>query len=258
VYNPVDRPLIDMDAASLISQNRAKRVEISRYKTMVFADEDAESISIRVDELKEHKKNPESDYELNDLNVRIGKLTSGIVRLNIIGSSGAETREKRDRAEDAWMAIKGATKHGAVPGGGFVLVKLAAFLQVTAQAMRKGARQYAVQILGDALLEPVRLLYRNYGYNEQDIEDQLVKMLAREDETFDITEETFVPKADLLDSLPAVSEAIRNSVSIASLLGTLGGIVAFKRDWTTDKEEERLVRQFESAIGERGSINANP
>lgn len=256
VYNPVDRPLIDMEAAALLEMNRVKRFECSRYKAMVFADEDEASISIRVDELKEYKKNPESDYELNDLNVRIGKLTSGIVRLNIFGPSAGETREKRDRAEDAWMAIKGAIKHGAVPGGGFVLVKLAAFLQVTAQAMRKGPRQYAVQILGEALLEPVRLLYKNYGYNDQDVETQLVEMLARDEETFDITEEAFVPKADLLDSLPAVAEAIRNSVSIASLLGTIGGIVAFKRDWTTDKEEERLVRQFESAIGERGSINA--
>jgi chaperonin GroEL len=256
VFNPVDRPLADMNATGVLAISRVKRFECSRFKAMVFADEDETSISIRVEELKEHRKNPESDYELNDLNVRIGKLTSGIVRLNIYGPSAGETREKRDRAEDAWMAIKGAIKHGAVPGGGFVLVKLAAFLQVTANEMKRGARQYAVQILGEALLEPVRLLYRNYGYNNEEIERHIIDMLANEEQTFDISEELFVPKADLLDSLPAVAEAIRNSVSISALLGTIGGIVAFRRDSQTDKEEERLVRQFETAIGERGSLNA--
>lgn len=257
VFNPVEHPLADIDAAGVVAVNRVKRYEASRYKSMVFADEDATSIEIRVDELKAHREKPESEYELNDLNVRIGKLTSGIVRLNIVGPSAGETREKRDRAEDAWMAIKGAVKHGAVPGGGYVLVKLAGWLQVSADATPPGARKEAANIIGEALLEPVRLLYRNYGYNDQEIEAQLTQMLIEEDKTFDISEEAFVPRTDLLDSLPAVAEAIRNSVSIASLLGTIGGIVAFKRDHETDKEEERLVRDFEKAIGERGSLNAS-
>ena len=80
----------------------------------------------RVEEIKEQLKNPESQYEENDLNVRIGKLTSGIARLYVYGPSQGETREKRDRAEDAWMAIRGAVKFGAIPGGGYVLVRLAA------------------------------------------------------------------------------------------------------------------------------------
>lgn len=257
VFDPIGNPLVDMNAANLISSNRVKRFECSRFKAMVFADEDEASVQIRVDELKEHQKSPESDFELNDLNVRIGKLTSGIVRLNIYGPSAGETREKRDRAEDAWMAIKGAMKHGAVPGGGYVLVRLSGFLQLRADAMKLGARRHAVEILGLALLEPVRMLYSNYGYSIDQINAQLLEMLRREDETFDISEEAWIPRENLLDSLPAVAEAIRNSVSISSLLGTMGGIVAFKRDWHTDKEEEKLVRNFENAIGERGSVHGN-
>ena len=256
VFNPIDRPIVDMNPEAVISASRAKRFECSRFKAMIFADEDAEAIGIRVEELKEQRKSHESEYELNDLNVRIGKLTSGIVRLKIIGPSAGETRERRDRAEDAWMAIKGAIKHGAVPGGGYVLVKLAASLQLSAEKMQPGAKQHAINILGEALLEPVRLLYSNYGYDDASIERQLLELLKNEDQTFDILEEKWVDKFDLLDSLPAVAEAIRNSISIASLLGTMGGIVAFKRDHQTDKEEERLVRQFEAAIGERGSLQA--
>jgi chaperonin GroEL len=257
VFNSADRPVIDMIPEAILQSNRVKKFESSRFKSMIFAEEDDSAIQIRVDELREQKKNPESEYELNDLNVRIGKLTSGIVRLNIFGASSGETRERKDRAEDAWMAIKGAIKFGAVPGGGYVLVRLAAFLQTTADKIPASARRHAVRILGEALLEPVRLLYHNYGYNIEFVQDQIIQMLRQEDSTFDILEESWVPKEDLLDSLPAVVEALRNSISIASLLGTLGGVVAFKRDFTTDKEEERMVRQFETSIGERGSLNAS-
>ena len=80
-------------------------------------------------------------------------------------------------------------------------------------------------------------------------ESQLGELLRREDETFDVAEQSWVPKFDLLDSVPSVFEAIRNSLSIASLLGTIGGIVAFGRDAECDLEEEKFVRRFEAGAG---------
>lgn len=256
VFNPVDRPISDMDPQSLVENSRVSRFESSRYKSMIFANEDADAISIRVEELRLQRENPESEYELNDLNVRIGKLTSGIVRLVISGPSAGETREKRDRADDAWMAIKGAINHGAVPGGGYVLVRLAADLTVMAAKIPASTVKYATEILAQALLAPVETLYKNYGYNDEEITKQLTLILNDDNNAFDVSEQEWVDKHSLLDSLPAVAEAIRNSISIASLLGTVGGIVAFKRDFDSDKEEERMIRNFEATIGERGSLQS--
>lgn len=253
VFNPVDRPISDIEPASLIEASRAMRLEVSRYKTMIFAKEDEEAIGIRVEELKLQKENAESEYEQNDLNVRIGKLTSGIVRLTISGPSSGETREKRDRADDAWMAVRGAINHGALPGGGYVLVRLAADLVVLAEKLT-GTKKHAAEILSIALVAPTEILYKNYGYNEEEISKQLTAILNNDAQAFDVSEQEWVDKHSLLDSLPAVLEAVRNSISIASLLGTVGGIVAFKRDLESDKAEEQLIRQFESAIGERGSL----
>ena len=182
LFNPVDRPIIDLVPEAIIASSRVKRFECSRFKAMIFAKEDPDAIQIRVDELKEQQKAPESDYELNDINVRIGKLTSGIVRFNIYGPSAGETREKRDRAEDAWMAIKGAIKSGAVPGGGYVLIRLAATLQASSGLMPHGPRRLAAEILGTAFLEPVRLLYYNYGYTKEDTEKQISELLRRDSE----------------------------------------------------------------------------
>ncbi|MGH7241107.1 MAG: TCP-1/cpn60 chaperonin family protein, partial [Candidatus Saccharimonadales bacterium] len=252
VFNPIDRPLANMDCEKLINSSRVKFFEGNRFRSSVVANEDDTAIEMRVDELKLQKLKPESEYEANDLAVRIGKLTSGIARLVIYGPSQGETRERRDRAEDAWMAIRGAIKHGACPGGGFVLTKLSADLTVAANKIHTMTpRKMALIILAEAFLQPVRLLYKNYGHTDAYVDAQMVNLLKNEDQTFDISEQKWVAKDDILDSVSAVTEAIANSISIASLLGTLGGIVAFKRDAASDKEEERMVRNFEAGTGDR-------
>jgi chaperonin GroEL len=255
VFNPVDKPITELDPEQMSKNNRVKGIEIGRFRTSVISDEDDEALSIRVSELKERLKKPESDYEINDLNVRIGKLTSGIAKLSVSAPSAGESREKRDRAEDAWMAIRGAVKYGAVPGGGFILVRLSAQLMVEAEKLAKTPKKFAMNILARALLRPVEVLYENYGYKDESVAKQLTSMLGRTEQTFDISEQKWVDKYDILDSVPAVVEAIRNSISIASLLGTLGGIVAFRRDAQTDKEEERFVRKYEGGTGTRTSIS---
>ncbi len=74
-------------------------------------------------------------------------------------------------------------------------------------------------------------------------------LLLRNDEVFDVAEQEWTSKLNILDSVPAVTEAVENSISIASLLGTLGGIVSFDRDLEADRREQVLDRDFNKAIG---------
>ena len=112
-----------------------------------------------------------------------------------------------------------------------------------------------MEIMAEALQRPVEVLYMNYGHAAEHVEKQVAALLRDDSVTYDVAEDKWVPKEHLLDSLPAVSEAIRNSISIASLLGTLGGIVSFKRDKDEDAKEADFVRRFEAAVGERGSVS---
>ena len=63
---------------------------------------------------------------------------------------------------------------------------------------------------------------------------------------FDVLEGKMVDPLEggILDSTPAVLEAVRNSISIASLLGTCGGIVAFLRDHQLDRQDARDTNDF--------------
>jgi chaperonin GroEL len=262
VFNPVTRPLADLDPAALVASCAATKFECGRFRASVEAQADALALELRVDELKRQLAAPESDYEKRDLAVRVGKLTAGIAKLTVMGPTPGETREKRDRADDAWCAIRGATRQGVLPGGGFALVKAARKMLSleesrsycsdtnTPKTEASKVRRCAATALGNALLEPVKCLYRNHGDSENVTNAMIAELMASKNMTYDIMARRWVDKMDLLDSFPAVMEAIRNSLSIASLLGTLGGIVAFMRDDDADRAERKLSRDFDKAIGD--------
>ena len=252
VYNPIDNPLSKMNPGKLLDDCLVSVVECQRYKTSIIANEDPELLESRVDTLKEQLKNPESEYEANDLRVRIGKLTSGIARLYVNGPSDAETRERRDRAEDAWMAIKGAVKEGASPAGGWVWLRAAGLMQSLSVSLKDTdiVQSNACAALAKALVTPIVKLYDNYGYSSEEIGKAIADLGSNEDQTFDISTQTWVPKFELLDSTSALKQAVENSVSIASLLGTIGGVVVFDRDTETDSKEQSFARGFEKATEE--------
>ena len=200
-------------------------------------------ILLHVDELKGQLANAESQLERMFLEERIGKLTGGIARLKVIGSSNGELKERRDRAEDAVCAVRGAIKHGCLPGGGWTLLRVMAELHKAPDLIVEG-------VLVSALFEPVATLFRNAGINEEEMTEILAPIIKCVNEgplVYDILEGKHVdPRSGgLLDSLPAVLEAIRNALSIASLLGTLGGIVVQPRDMEFERSEARDTRAWE-------------
>jgi chaperonin GroEL len=168
----------------------------------------------------------------------------------VVGPSQAEIRERKDRAEDAWCAVRSATKHGTLPGGGWALAQLSKKLEERSLSEKDKSKQLALNILSQAFLDPIRVLYSNAGFTEEEIDYHIKYMKENPDKTFDLQNHEWVDAFDILDSAPAVLEAIRNSISIASLIGTLGGVVVFDRDREADLEDARSAAEFVSAIQE--------
>ncbi|NBT57371.1 hypothetical protein EBT16_01160, partial [bacterium] len=200
----------------------------------------------RVDELHIQKNNAASELEKTFIQERIGKLTGGIARLKVIGASNGELKEKRDRAEDAVCAVRGAIKHGCLPGGGWTLLKLMNVLKNDKDVVLD-------QVLIPALFEPVLRLLSNVGVNDDEavkILEPVISSLSSGNPdaatVYDALEGKHVNavQSGILDATPAVLEAVRNSISIASLLGTLGGTVVFKRDLDLERTEARDSAEF--------------
>lgn len=226
--------------------------EAARFRSMLIGRAEGESpdgisyedkLLVRVGELETLAENPESELDKILIQERIGKLTGGIAKLHVVGSSNGELKEKRDRAEDAVCAVRGAIKHGCLPGGGWTLLKLTSVLSDKDPIVR--------DVLKPALMVPVKRLLENCGFNEHDMERILEPVLEgiRGGKTivYDAYEHKHGDPVELgvLDSTPAVLEAIRNAISIASQLGTLGGTVVFKRDEAFERTEAHSAAEFE-------------
>lgn len=247
IFNPVSKPL---DSAKLEELGGGVQYfEASRYRSNIVGYDAGPEIENRVQELTAQMDGA-SILECSLIEERIGKLTGGIARLMVYGSSNGELRERRDRAEDAVMAVRGSLKHGCVPGGGWML----ASCHVACQAA-DDPDQILSSVLAPALREVVYRLYTNAGMNYPEAVDTFKKLADRASnaipEAYDLLADKWVDcfEAGLLDSAPAVREAIRNAISIAGLLGTLGGIVVFQRDREIDVNEARDAQEFYRTIG---------
>ncbi len=244
IFDPISKPLVDGTLRDL--GYGIKRIEFGRFKTTIQGLCEPEIVKERAEELRQALKNAVSQYDAHFLEDRIARLNGGIAKLKVKGSSSGEIREKKDRAEDAIAAVRGALKEGCLPGGGWALAQLS-------QSTEEGV--VFRKVLKPALLFPIQKLLENCGYNQRDA-DVLVNRIIEESKNgkvFDAVKREFIdPKEGLLDSTPAVLEALRNSLSISSILGTLGGIVVFERDDDLERAEASDSSHFMKSVGLEG------
>jgi chaperonin GroEL len=225
--------------------------ECGRYRSTILGRCDEEILTKRIEELEAAVSSAESEYDLRQLQERLAKLSGGIAKLKVIGSSNGEMKERRDRAEDAVCAVRGAVKHGALVGGCWTLVEIARKLQEESDELVK---EIVDSIVNPSLLSPLGVLFGNAGLDsgQQDkkVSDSLLAGVPEEAYVTDVSTGKVVKALDegILDSVPAVRDAIKNAISIATLLGTLGGCVVFPRDRDFEIKEARDAADYDRVL----------
>jgi chaperonin GroEL len=244
ILDPIERPFQNFELDHLgvgISV-----FEAGRFRSNIIGHLDELLVLGRVDEITKQLAELQcSELDKTLMRERVAKLTSGIAKLVVTGSSHGEVKERRDRAEDAVCAVRGAIKHGVLPGGGTVLAYLSKFFEHEVYMAEEGDKKLiAREVVAPALLEPVIRLFLNAGYSEQEAEEKI--SLLTLNTAYDILERKFVDPMEtyLLDSTPAVLEALRNSMSIAGNMGTCGGVIVFKTDNEVNRREARDLADF--------------
>jgi len=251
VLDPLSYPLDRARTSDLGYGDGLTYFEATRFRSTLVGVVDPEEIVLRADEIQANIDSAESILEKTLLQERLGKLTGGIAKLKVIGSSSGELKEKRDRAEDAVCAVRGAIKNGCLPGGAWTLLKLREIIY-EGLLTENNADTIARHVLASAFFAPFSRILENLGHNEEEIEGvewEIVNNFGSDPEhalVFDGVSCTFVKAVEggILDSTPAVLEAVRNAISIASLLGTLGGTVVFARDAELERQEGRDMADF--------------
>lgn len=219
--------------------------EAYRFRSTIVGNSDQTNIEVRADELKTQLKNAESQAERRWLEERLGKLTSGIAKLTIYGGSNGELKEAHDRCEDAVCAVRSAISKGVLPGGCRVLLDLAIELQ-----MDQESSLVAKEILVPSLMIPIYRLLENCGHTMEESTKVIDHLIENPDLVYDVESAAFgkAEELGLFDSAPAVEEALKNATSIATVMGTLGGIVAYPRDDQFERAEASADMDFERSV----------
>ncbi|HEY5236376.1 MAG TPA: TCP-1/cpn60 chaperonin family protein, partial [Rhabdochlamydiaceae bacterium] len=222
--------------------------EAFRFRSSLIGEPDGMNIEFRADELKKQKSRAESQAEEGWLEERIAKISSGIAKLTIIGSSPSDIKERADRAEDSVCSIRSSITNGVLPGGCRIALDMA---NKIAEDLEIG--DPAREVLMPALLSLPNRLLDNAGYNSDEASDVLAKLLEDPSLVYDIENQIFgtAEELRLFDATKAVSEALVNAVSIAGILGTLGGIVCHPRDVAFERSEA-------TASSEWDKVSKNP
>lgn len=193
---------------------KAGRITVNKEQTTIIDGKGEEdSILKHAEEIKTQIENATSMFEIEKLQERLAKLTSGVSIIYVGGSSEIEMREYKDRVEDALYATKAAIEEGILPGGGSALLRAeAAITPSKLDWVNEGKN-----IVKQSLQKPFIQILTNAGYNNP--EEYMYNIKNKKDKWmgYDLKSCSYVNmlKQGILDPTKVVRLALENAASVA-------------------------------------------
>jgi len=224
-----------LEAVEMVSLGHANRVIATKDNTTIVGGKgDKQNIENRVAQIKAQIKKTESEFDVDKLKERLGKLSGGVAVIKVGAPTESAQKELKQRVEDAVAATRAAMEGGIVPGGGMALfnVSIQQFKNMPSQI--KTVDDAAKVILKTALESPINAIVSNSGESAS----KFVEELRREKiNAKDINENdwlgfnadnnsiTDLRAAGIIDPLKVTREAIVNAISVASNYLTIGAAI---------------------------------
>ncbi|MCR4783206.1 MAG: chaperonin GroEL [bacterium] len=218
---------LKLENVGLDSLGSAVRVKIDKDNTTIVEGKgEQEQIKARIDQIRHQIAESDSDYDREKLQERLAKLAGGVAVIRVGAATETELREKKHRLEDALSATRAAVEEGIIPGGGTAFIRA---LPVLDEMHLEGDEQVAVDIVRQALTEPLRLIAANAG-----VEGSLVveKVKAAEDKAigYDALNREYKDMVanGIIDPVKVTRSALQNAASIAAMVLTTETLIAEK------------------------------
>ncbi len=212
-----------LESAQITDLGRAKRVVVTKdYTTIVEGYGSKDNIKARIAQIKAQIQETKSDYDREKLQERLAKLAGGVAVIYVGAPTETEMKEKKARIEDALHATKAAVEEGIVPGGGVAYLRARKALE---NIKLEGDRQFGVEIIKQALTEPLKQIAENAGYNGSIIVEKVEQL--PESQGFDALTGQFrdMFEAGIIDPTKVERIALQNAASIAGLLLTTEALI---------------------------------
>ncbi|MGB2985349.1 MAG: chaperonin GroEL, partial [Phycisphaerae bacterium] len=215
-----------LENVSLADLGQAEKVIIEKEQTtMIGGSGSKDSIDARIAQIKKEMDLTTSDYDREQLEKRLAKLTGGVARIKIGGATELEVNHRKELIEDALQACRAALEEGVLPGGGVAVLRCLPALDKVRETLT-GDQRIGVDIVGRAIRSPIKQIAKNAG---QDGSIVLIEVLSSDSPSFGYNALTG-EYGDLVAMgviVPTKVErvALQNASSVAALLLTTDAVV---------------------------------
>lgn len=211
----------------------ASKVKVTKDETLIIEGRGSESdIQKRIGFLKGRIEQETSEFQREDLQKRLAKLSGGVAVINVGAATETELKEKKMRIDDALHATKAAVEEGVIPGGGITLLHAIRSLD---SLQLSGEQAIGVKIVKKSLEGPIRQIAANAGKDGSEV----LAHLNGKGETFGYNAKTDryedLLQAGVIDPAKVVRNALQTSASIAALVLTTESLVADFDDEDKDR-----------------------
>jgi chaperonin GroEL len=203
---------------------RAAQVRVTSDSTTIIGGKgDPVVLRTRLDQLRAELARATIGTDEDFFSERIARLSGKAAIISVGAPTNAEAKEIRHRVDDALQATRAAIAEGIVAGGGAALLHAEPALD----SLRvDGDYRIGVEIVRQALTEPVHLIATNAGYDGDEVVKQVSALGV--DQGFDALEGRFgnMVEMGIIDPLRVVRSALQNGASVAGLILTTNSLVA--------------------------------
>jgi chaperonin GroEL len=209
---------LKLENAAIQQLGRAKRVVVDKDNTTIIGGGgDRGEIEKRVAQIKREIEKTTSDYDREQLEKRLAKLSGGVAVIRVGAPSESEMKSKKEALDDAISATKAAVAEGIVPGGGLALLRCIQAVEAQ-ESQCTGDERTGVQVLKRALEAPTRQIAENSAADGGVV---IARMLEGKGNIgFDAARKEYVDlnEAGIVDPAKVLRVALENAVSVASVL----------------------------------------
>src|SRR4051812_685457 len=226
-----------LDSVTVDDLGRCRRVVANKDETTIVEGRGSEAaIQARIGQIRAQMELTTSDYDRENLQQRLAKLTGGVAVITVGAATESEQKLRQSRVEDAISATRAASEEGIVPGGGVVLLNAAKNLDAL---HLEGDEAVGVRALRRALEEPLRQIVENAGLEGSVVVGEVRRQQAERKNPnvgFDVTAEEYVDvvKRGIIDPAKVTRAACENAVSAAGMVLTIEALVTDSTDRLSD------------------------
>ncbi len=223
---------LKLEKAELSMLGAANKVVSTKNETIITGGGGKkEELQKRINQIKIQIENVTSDYEKENLQKRVAKLTGGVAVIKVGAATELEQKARQHKAEDALSATRSAIEEGIVPGGGVAFIRAMSALD---SVEAEGDEATGVDILRRALQAPAKQIAENAGQDGSVV----VQKIKEGKGNFGFNAKTLIYedliKAGVVDPKKVVRVALENASSAAGMFLTTETVVVDIKD---DKDD---------------------